>query len=88
MGRLSVGRTASVRDPAGFVLGDGQTVADTIQCVHCGRHWIVRPGSGRRRGFCMNCSGPCCGSRKCRVCIPFERKLELREKGLIRSEDL
>lgn len=50
----------------------------TLQCVHCGGHWECRPGSGKTRGFCMNCNGPICGP-KCRECIPHEKWLEIQE---------
>lgn len=54
--------------------------AKTLQCVHCGGHWIPRPGSGILRGFCMNCSGPICGPG-CAKCVPTEQYLENMEKG-------
>jgi len=50
----------------------------TLQCVHCGGHWEVKPGSGRVRGFCMNCNGHVCGPR-CSECVPFEKRLEIEE---------
>ena len=49
---------------------------DTLQCVHCDGHWVVDPGSGRQRGWCMNCGGPHCGAKGCWECIPFTRKIE------------
>lgn len=70
----------SVRNPHGNVLIDGVTVADTLQCVHCNAHWIVRTGSGITRGFCTRCMGPVCGPR-CATCRPFERWLESVERG-------
>lgn len=68
-----------VSKPSGFILLDGQVVADTIQCVHCGRHFIMIKGSGKERGFCLKCNGIICG-RKCIECIPFEKKLDTAEK--------
>jgi hypothetical protein len=58
---------------------------DTVQCVHCGRHWIWKPGSGRRRGWCSLCNGITCGKKKCDRCVPIEQWLENVEKG--RPED-
>lgn len=55
---------------------------DTLQCVHCDCHFEVQPGSGRTRGFCTKCMGPTCGHEGCHACAPFERKLEMLEKGL------
>lgn len=72
---------ASVRKAAGAILLDGQHVADTLQCCHGGEHWVVRRGSGIRRGFCMSCQKPTCGKPACDPCIPFEKKLDLVEKG-------
>ena len=49
---------------------------DTLQCVHCMQHWMVEPGSGRRRGWCTRCSGPLCGAEECmKNCVPFEKKV-------------
>lgn len=60
--------------------GTGWTqIADTLQCVHCGAHWIVQPGSGIQRGWCLNCRGPECGAQDCYTCVPFERWLEQME---------
>ena len=50
----------------------------TGQCVHCGGHFEIRPGSGKVRGFCYSCNGLIC-SAKCRECKPFERWLEEQE---------
>lgn len=52
----------------------------TLQCVHCGGHWIPQPGSGRVRGWCSNCHGPICGPG-CVVCVPTEQLLENIERG-------
>lgn len=52
----------------------------TLQCKHCGGHFYPRPGSGRVRGWCMNCNGPVCGP-SCAECVPVEQYLENMEKG-------
>ncbi len=53
---------------------------DTAMCVHCQRHWIIKPGSGAVRGFCAKCNGVTCGKMKCEnECLPFARELELME---------
>ena len=59
-------------------------VAGTLQCCHCAKHWVPQPGSGRVRGWCMNCNGPVCGPA-CAKCVPIEQYLENVEKG--RAED-
>ena len=70
--------------PAGYaVITDPEkkiVEEDTVQCVHCGMHWQVRPGSGNVRGFCGKCNGPICGAR-CLECVPIERGLENMEAG-------
>ena len=75
-----VGITSSIE-------ADGETHVPTLQCVHCGDHWFSVPGSGKIRGWCMRCNGPVCG-KKCEVCIPFEKQLEVREAGGNWGEDL
>lgn len=71
---------------AGAVLFDGGSatgwtqIGDTLQCVHCGGHWMPVPGSGRRRGWCYRCDGPLCGHDVCFTCIPEEKWLELCER--------
>lgn len=71
----------SVSRPAGAVVLDGVQVADTQQCVHCGRHVIARIGSGQVRGFCTRCHGFVCGPG-CPAgpgCLPQEQRLTQRE---------
>lgn len=67
---------------AGLVTVFGDTVSEvpTLRCVHCGGHWMIRPGSGITRGFCQNCMGPVCGPG-CADCVPVELYLENVEKG-------
>jgi len=52
----------------------------TLQCVHCGGHFPVQPGSGKIRGYCTRCRGPVCGP-KCAKCVPAEQLLENIEHG-------
>lgn len=52
--------------------------ADTLQCVHCGGHFVVNPGSGKIRGMCTRCAGPICGPG-CKECVPVETYLEIME---------
>ena len=52
----------------------------TLQCGHCGGHFEVRPGSGKVRGWCMNCARPVCGPG-CEACVPVEQMLENMERG-------
>jgi hypothetical protein len=58
---------------------DGTLERDTVQCAHCNKHYVVRPGSGKRRGWCTMCARATCGAQKCIPCIPFERQLDLFE---------
>lgn len=74
----------SLRRPSGVVVITpefGPAIeADTRQCCHCGGHWVHQPGSGIVRGFCLKCNAPICGAG-CAECVPFEKKLDLYEKG-------
>lgn len=66
-----------VSGPPGVATGQGETLC----CVHCRFHWIVEPGSGKHRGFCLNCNGPTCGKQDCEEkCVPFERAIEEMER--------
>lgn len=67
---------------------DGRHVGDTLQCVHCSAHWASQPGSGIKRGWCLNCKGPLCGSELCDVCIPLEKRLQGWEGGRPKAEVL
>lgn len=50
---------------SGQIFLDGQEAAQTLQCSHCHKHWVVLRGSGRVRGWCHLCKGVTCGSKKC-----------------------
>lgn len=69
------------RKPSGAIVADGREVAHTMQCCHCGNHFVSIKGSGKRRGFCHGCMKVTCGAGECDPCIPFEKKLELMERG-------
>ena len=46
----------------------------TLQCVHCGVHWVYQPGEGKiKRGICLKCMGPTCGNKKCDGCNPYHK---------------
>lgn len=52
----------------------------TLMCAHCQMHWMVRPGSGISRGFCIRCAAPTCGKKKCfERCDPWEARIERME---------
>ncbi len=79
--------THSVLRPHGVILISDpdlphEVQIDVMTCVHCQQAWIVRPGSGRVRGFCTRCHGVTCGSRACCECAgPMEKRVELYEAG-------
>lgn len=58
----------------------GENHINTIQCGHCGGHWVPTSGSGKVRGFCQNCCRPFCGPA-CSECVPVEQYLENLECG-------
>jgi hypothetical protein len=76
------GQPEFVKKPSGYIIVDGQEVAHTLQCFHCGTHWIPMKGSGRMRGFCHRCNGVLCGADPCmRYHIPKEAQLDLADGG-------
>ena len=75
-----------VRHAAGAIMTDGGSqsgwtvLGDTLQCGHCGYHWMPAPGSGHARGWCRNCSAWLCGTPRCMAsCVPEEQMLEQME---------
>lgn len=77
----------SARKPSSVIVvsGEHDEMLDCVQCGHCGRHWQVMKGSGKTRGFCMKCMKPTCGNKECNdECMPFEKRIELYEKGKIK----
>ena len=63
------------REHGGLIEG-GRQIASTLQCPHCGGHFVSVKGSGKRRAFCIRCRAITCGAYACDVCIPIEAKLE------------
>jgi hypothetical protein len=74
----SYARAQYDRRYGGTILVNGEEVACTLQCCHCGGHWIPVRGSKTVRGFCFRCNGPICGPC-CVECVPAERQLEILE---------
>lgn len=65
---------------------DKLTEIRTIQCCHCGALWLHKPGSGKLRGICLQCSTATkvamfCGPQ-CETCVPQELLIENLEKGM------
>ena len=54
---------------------------DTCQCCHCGAHFAIKPGSGKRRGFCLSCGKVTCGREMCDPCVPMMQQIENVEQG-------
>lgn len=79
----------TTRRPGGVIIltdaGGNVVEHDTVQCCHCGNHWVVKPGSGAVRGWCVKCQARHCGSQGCMECLTFEKRLDLFEKGLVTS---
>lgn len=67
------------KKPSGYFIIEGKEVGHTLQCCHCGKHFLSVKGSGKIRSFCTRCNKIACGDIPCRVCIPAERKLEYQE---------
>lgn len=65
---------------AGPLLPGQVAEGETLMCIHCQKHWMIRPGSGMARGWCSNCDGPTCGKLKCETeCVYFEKSIEIQE---------
>ena len=69
----------------GALIVEGQEIAHTLQCPHCGSHFISFKGSGHRRSYCFLCGqegkpAVCCGKKSCLPHVPFEKRLEIVEK--------
>ncbi len=43
------------RKQHGAFIVDGREVGTTLQCPHCGGHFLSIKGSGIRRTFCLRC---------------------------------
>ncbi len=67
------------RQAHGAFIVDGREVAHTLQCPHCGAHFVSRRGSGARRTFCLRCMAVTCGNLACDSCLPFEITLDAME---------
>ena len=80
-----MGGPQAQRRANGAIIVDGVQVADTMQCCHCGGHFIPVRGSGTRRGFCLACGQVTCGLPGCDEHMPFEKKLDEYERGKRRS---
>ena len=64
----------------GIILMDGKEYAATLQCSHCGGHFVHRKNRGD--WICLKCGGVVCGRQDCvQNCIPFEKKLDEYETG-------
>lgn len=60
------------RKPHGLILVNGKEVATTLQCPHCGGHFISFKGSGHRRSFCARHMAVTCGKDACvKDCVDF-----------------
>lgn len=68
-------------NPSGYIIVDGQEVAHTKQCCHCGNHFVSIKGSGKIRGYCTLCNNITCGAPACDVHVPFEAKLDFIDGG-------
>lgn len=64
----------------GNIIIDGNEVATTLRCPHCGGHFVSMRGSGARRTFCRKCMAVTCGRQECDECRPMEKQLEEIER--------
>jgi hypothetical protein len=81
---MSGDKKTSVARPHGTLILtglDGEKQFDTLQCCHCSQHFVIIPGSGRKRGFCRCCMQVTCGAEACDRCVPFEKQMEAIERA-------
>lgn len=74
----------AAKKPSGYIVVDGNVVAETVKCVHCGHNFVPIKGSGITRGWCTNCNGALCGCKECFECKDFRKKLDEYEKGRLK----
>lgn len=67
--------------PMGFLEAEGKVYGETHQCCHCGGHFMISPGSGKVRGFCVKCGSVTCGAHQCDPCLPTEMWIDNVEAG-------
>ena len=65
------------RQPDGMIFVNGREVGVTMQCCHCGQHFLSIRHSGTRRGFCLGCMHITCGAEACMPCKPYAKALGL-----------
>jgi len=80
-GVLLPGEPQFERHAHGAMISNGVEIGHTLQCPHCGAHFLSIKGSGARRGYCYHCNAVLCGKLVCMTCVPFEKMQELLEKG-------
>jgi len=71
------------RKPHGIIIVNGKEVATTLQCPHCGGHFVSRKGSGHRRTFCTRCMAVTCGQHECDACQPFAAETGWSQNGVV-----
>ena len=80
-GIILEGEPAHVRRAHGAMMSDGMEIASTLQCCHCGSHFLSKKGSGARRTFCFKCMEVTCGRYECDPCFPYEKQMEMMERS-------
>ena len=69
------------RKASGYTVEGGKVTGETHQCAHCQYVWVAKPGSGTRRGFCIDCNSLTCGRQECAL----DQKQKLEQFGLTRK---
>jgi hypothetical protein len=73
-------KAKSVENPHGYIVDEsGNSVADTKQCAHCGKHFVIFSDSDS--GWCFKCNEIICSDPRCSQCMPFEKALDACERG-------
>jgi ribosomal protein S27AE len=82
------GQAAFERNAHAAITVDGVEIAHSMQCPHCGNHFVSIRGSGKRRVWCGQCAAVTCGDPSCDAHIPFEARLDHAEGKRTRYTDL
>ena len=83
---MGIGEGTKLKGLLLFTPEDSDKVVEqhTITCCHGAHVFIIRPGSGKERGWCFMCNASTCGRKECdsalNGCIPFEKKIEAKER--------
>lgn len=73
----------------GWLIMNGEEVAETITCKHCNNVVIVAPRNQTpNTAYCRLCDGHICLHCEPLPCVPFEKKIKELEAKTVRANQL